>query len=299
MPKHKVLCDLDVGGEVKGTSLDINGAADIAGNLVVSNGGDITCGDDLFMPSGGVINFNSGDVTMTHSSNQVAITGGSLFFTFGNGNYNTVDGTAILDSEDNELITFSESVVNFPATVTVAADIVHTGDGDTKISFGTNTTTFTCGNTAIFTLGSSSATMAGILDITDTTDSSDATGDTGALRCEGGASIAKKLFVGSAITGSNDVIAFSDKKLKDNIKTLDGKKVLDMRGVSFTRKDTGKESSGVIAQEIQEVAPELVHDTDGTLGVAYGNLVGYLIEAIKDQQKQIDELKEMCNGCSR
>ena len=101
------------------------------------------------------------------------------------------------------------------------------------------------------------------------------------------------------ITGSADVIAYSDQKLKENVKTLDGKKVLEMRGVSFDRIDTGKASSGVIAQEIQKVAPELVHDTDGTLGVAYGNLVGYLIEAIKDQQKQIDELKELCNGCSK
>ena len=67
-----------------------------------------------------------------------------------------------------------------------------------------------------------------------------------------------------------------------------------MRGVSFTRKETGEDSSGVIAQEIQEVAPELVNSsTDGTLGVAYGNLTGYLIEAIKDQQKQIDELKKL------
>jgi hypothetical protein len=268
--------------------------------------GDITCGDDLFMPSAGVINFNSGDVTITHSSNQLAVSGGNLLFNFAGSNYNTADGTAFLDSEDNDLMSFGEAAVTFSAsnvvvsgTLNVAADITHTGDTDTKISFGTNTITFTCGNTAIYTLGSSSATMAGILDITDTTDSSDATGDTGALRCEGGASIAKKLFVGSAITGSNDVIAFSDRKLKDNIETLDGKKVLDMRGVSFTRKDTGKESSGVIAQEIQEVAPELVHDTNGTLGVAYGNLVGYLIEAIKDQQKQIDELKEKCNGCSK
>ena len=72
-----------------------------------------------------------------------------------------------------------------------------------------------------------------------------------------------------------------------------------MRGVSFTRKDTGKESSGVIAQEIQKVAPELVSETDGTLGVSYGNLVGYLIEAIKDQQKQIDELKAIINGSSK
>ena len=291
-------CDNGSGGTTAYITLDGSaGTVEIA--KATNFADDITCGDDLFMPNAGVINFNSGDVTVTHAANQLTVAGGSLFFNFGNGNYNTVDGTAFLDSEDNELMSFTEGIVNFPAAVTVAGDITHTGDGDTKISFGTDTITFTCGNTAIYTLGSSSATMAGILDITNTTDSSDATGDTGALRCEGGASIAKKLFVGSAITGSNDVIAFSDRKLKDNIETLDGKKVLDMRGVSFTRKDTGKESSGVIAQEIQEVAPELVHDTNGTLGVAYGNLVGYLIEAIKDQQKQIDELRQNCNGCSK
>jgi hypothetical protein len=105
--------------------------------------------------------------------------------------------------------------------------------------------------------------------------------------------------VTGAMTATADVVAYSDKKLKENIKTLDGKKVLDMRGVSFTRKDTGEESSGVIAQEIQKVAPELVHDNEGTLGVAYGNLVGYLIEAVKDQQKQIDELKAIINGNSK
>lgn len=103
---------------------------------------------------------------------------------------------------------------------------------------------------------------------------------------------------GGAATFNNDVIAYSDRKLKENIETLDGKKVLEMRGVSFDRIDTGKASSGVIAQELQEVAPELVSETDGTLGVSYGNLVGYLIEAVKDQQKQINELKEIINGGS-
>tara|TARA_R100001443_G_scaffold53580_1_gene65189 strand:- start:1192 stop:2532 length:1341 start_codon:yes stop_codon:yes gene_type:complete len=101
------------------------------------------------------------------------------------------------------------------------------------------------------------------------------------------------------ITGSADVIAYSDKRLKENVKTLDGKKVLEMRGVSFDRVDTGKASSGVIAQEIEKVAPELVIDDGNFKGVAYGNIVGYLIEAIKDQQKQIDKLKEICSGCSK
>jgi len=93
-------------------------------------------------------------------------------------------------------------------------------------------------------------------------------------------------------TFNNDVVAFSDEKLKENIETLDGSKVYEMRGVSFTRKDTKKEGSGVIAQELQKIAPELVNETDGTLGVSYGNITGYLIEAIKDLKTEIEELKQ-------
>ena len=56
--------------------------------------------------------------------------------------------------------------------------------------------------------------------------------------------------------------------------------------------DTGSPSSGVIAQEMQEVAPELVSETNGTLGVSYGNITGYLIEAIKDLKQEVEELKK-------
>jgi hypothetical protein len=61
-----------------------------------------------------------------------------------------------------------------------------------------------------------------------------------------------------------------------------------MRGVSFTK--DGKKGSGVIAQELEKVAPELVMDGEFK-SVAYGNLVGYLIEAIKELKAEIDELK--------
>ena len=101
------------------------------------------------------------------------------------------------------------------------------------------------------------------------------------------------------LTAAGDVIAYSDLSLKENVKTLDGSKVLQMRGVSFNRKNNGILSSGVIAQEMQQVAPELVSDDNGTLGVAYGNLTGYLIEAIKEQQKQIDELKSQMTACNK
>jgi len=95
--------------------------------------------------------------------------------------------------------------------------------------------------------------------------------------------------INGTLTCTGDVIAYSDERLKDNVETLDGSKVFEMRGVSYTR--DGKESSGVIAQELQKVAPELVHDDGDYLGVAYGNLVGYLIEAVKELKAEIEELK--------
>jgi hypothetical protein len=104
--------------------------------------------------------------------------------------------------------------------------------------------------------------------------------------------------VGS-LTAAADVIAYSDERLKENVKTLDGSKVLQMRGVSFDRLDNGKYSSGVIAQELEKVAPELVIDDGKYKGVAYGNITGYLIEAIKEQQKQINELKSQMNTCNK
>jgi hypothetical protein len=67
-----------------------------------------------------------------------------------------------------------------------------------------------------------------------------------------------------------------------------------MRGVTYNRIDTEdkNEKIGVIAQEIQKVIPQVItKDSTGTLGVAYGNITAILIEAIKEQQKQIDELK--------
>ena len=91
-----------------------------------------------------------------------------------------------------------------------------------------------------------------------------------------------------SFTAGGNVTAYSDERLKTDIKTLDGKKVLQMRGVSFTK--DGEAGSGVIAQELEKIAPELVHDGEYK-SVAYGNLVGYLIENAKEQQKEIDELK--------
>ena len=91
------------------------------------------------------------------------------------------------------------------------------------------------------------------------------------------------------LTATGNVTAYSDERLKSDIKTLDGSKVYEMRGVSFTK--DGAAGSGVIAQELQKVAPELVQDDGEYLSVAYGNVVGYLIEAIKELKTEVDDLK--------
>ena len=90
-------------------------------------------------------------------------------------------------------------------------------------------------------------------------------------------------------TATGDLVAYSDERLKSNIKTLDGSKVYDMHGVSFDK--DGKKGSGVIAQELEKVAPELIYNEGEYKAVAYGNITGYLIEAIKDLKKEIEELK--------
>ena len=93
------------------------------------------------------------------------------------------------------------------------------------------------------------------------------------------------------ITAGGDITAFSDERLKSDIETIDNAldKVMNMRGVSYIKQ--AEKGIGVIAQEIEKVLPEVV--TDGEYkSVAYGNIVGVLIEAIKEQQKQIDELKK-------
>jgi len=105
---------------------------------------------------------------------------------------------------------------------------------------------------------------------------------------------AYELDVTGTIRATGNVIAFSDARVKENIKTIDSalEKVNKLRGVEFNKIGEEKTCIGVIAQEVEEVLPEVVEtDDNGMKAVAYGNMVGLLIEAMKEQQKQIDELK--------
>lgn len=93
------------------------------------------------------------------------------------------------------------------------------------------------------------------------------------------------------LTATGNVTAYSDERLKTNIHTVDDalNMVCDMRGVFFEK--DGQPSVGVIAQEMQKSLPEVVHDDGEYLSVAYGNIVGVLIEAIKELKYEVEELR--------
>ena len=98
------------------------------------------------------------------------------------------------------------------------------------------------------------------------------------------------------VTATADLIAYSDARLKENIETIDNalQKVVSLRGVSYNRIDTEDKSTklGLVAQEVKAVLPEVVYEQeDGILGVSYGNIVGVLIEAMKEQQAMIETLE--------
>ena len=96
------------------------------------------------------------------------------------------------------------------------------------------------------------------------------------------------------LTVVGTVTAQSAMALKDNIETIPDAlaRVLNLRGVEWDYKSNGTHNMGVVAEEIEQEFPCLVHtDNNGIKSVAYQNIVGVLIEAIKDLKSEIDQLK--------
>ena len=111
--------------------------------------------------------------------------------------------------------------------------------------------------------------------------------------------------IGNGIWTKGNVTAYSDIAVKTNLVKIPNalEKVCSLNGYTYERTDYVKDKedpeapevlrqAGVVAQEVEKVLPEVVSGKDGNKAVAYGNMVAILIEAIKEQQTQIDELKK-------
>ncbi len=152
-------------------NLDINGTVDISGDLTLSAGAD------------GALQFtNAGENSIKIPDNQAS----ALIIEEANNAYIT-----FVTTDSSESVTFGKAVDLGSNTLTSTGSLqirtIDYSDGDLAITIADG------GGTTF----AQDATFSGVLDVTDATDASDATGDTGALRTEGGASIAKKLYVGT------------------------------------------------------------------------------------------------------
>ena len=110
------------------------------------------------------------------------------------------------------------------------------------------------------------------------------------------ASTGTALNVAGAIVAAGNITAFSDIRVKDNVENITGAigKLNQIRGVTYTRidlDDKERKYAGVIAQEIEQVLPEAVFDNGKVKSVDYNATIAILIEAVKEQQGQINELK--------
>jgi len=124
-------------------------------------------------------------------------------------------------------------------------------------------------------------------------------------RIYGTATIDTSVVVGSGVTittnGINvvgvitatDFNSASDLSLKTNIQSISNPidKILQINGVTFNWRENNKPSVGIIAQEIEKVFPELVNG-ENPKTVNYNGLIGLLIKAIKEQQTEINNLKD-------
>lgn len=114
------------------------------------------------------------------------------------------------------------------------------------------------------------------------------------------------------VYATGNVTAYSDIRLKENIRPIQNALdvVSKLEGVHYTRKETGEEEIGFIAQDVKEVFPELVEIVDSRVEdpheglqdgiedlhvMKYQNAVALLVEAIKEQQAQIDDIKQTIN----
>ena len=111
-----------------------------------------------------------------------------------------------------------------------------------------------------------------------------------------GLSVVESVSVGSSLT-VNTVFAqeydsLSDENLKFNVLKLDNvlEKLEGIDGVSYTWKNTGAESIGIIAQDVEKVYPELVNKGE-VLSVNYNGLVGVLIRAVKELNEKVEDLQ--------
>ena len=201
-------------------------------------------------------------------------------------------------SRASNLAGFTTSIsppANLSVGIITASSVINVGTGLTLSSSGINVSGVITATS--FVGNGSGLTGAGSTVFIDTTTNQEFfplfTATTSGTITASGISTSKLTYNPS--TGAMTAVDFnstSDISLKENIHTVGNALEIteQLRGVSFDWKETGKGSYGVIAQELEEVLPELVKQGE-VKSVNYNGIIGVLIEAIKELKKEVEDLK--------
>jgi hypothetical protein len=270
---------------IAGTLGNEIGILRVGGDSVVSGSSQITYASISSIPAGIV----SGSSQITYASIS-SIPGGIV-----SGSSQTIANLPVGTISGSSQVVGSSITTN---TITVGSTAIALGGTATTIAGLTSVTS--TGFTGALTGNASTATTAG----TVTTAAQSAITSVGTLTSltVSGATATGALTVTGAVTATGDITAFftSDKRHKNNIQTIPNalEKVSKLNGVTWEWNDDVNEvtkstpKTGLIAQEVQEVLPEVVKTRDdGFLALDYSKMMGLMVEAIKEQQQQIEKLR--------
>jgi hypothetical protein len=227
-------------------------------------------GSDGVMEVGRYIDFHTSDGSTSDYAHRLTVTGSTLYHSAG------ISGTSASFSSTcdfNATTRFNFSSGNRGSQFETASDAIQTLRCDSdRFRFYMGSERFTITNTG--RVGINDSTPDYTLDVSGNVSN-------------------------TSIYASHDIVAYSDIRVKKDIETIPDAldKVNKLRGVTYKRTDEGstdKTMMGVIAQEVEEVIPEVVttKESDGHKAVAYGNMVGVLIEAVKELTEKVRILEE-------
>ena len=284
-----------VGQNTAAVALDVSGSAQVSGTVLTSN--LVSTAAATIVLSATTISASNVSATVVSASNVSATVVSATVVSAP-----SVVGNASSASRVNSALSSGTAHVIFSSTFDGSTPVSVTTDATATNVAGTLVSRDASGNFAASTVSASlQGTATRVSSLLTTSDPyvtaftyDGSAGASLALRASSNASAASQLVVrdASANIFAVNMIITSDQRAKRDISNITNAldKIQRMNGVTYTFKNSGVASIGLIAQNVQQVVPEVVHaNPEGFLGVSYGHLVGLLVEGIKDLSNTVQE----------